>query len=369
MTAKHSLLSNVVVKPAIGITTVVLALASPAGAVSAQFSFKNNLEQFKTAVNTAIDKSITKLQESSESLNYSIDVKVDKNGVVVNGSGPAGTVSGSAGKDGVSGSANVSGGGASGSASGSVSKDGASGQANGQTKSSSGSASGSVNTSGSESSITFDAGFLQGLLSVPKELKQKLQQSNEKAIERLKDLKAEIAATASLNDLELKAKAFDQQFKEIATANVQATVTKSIDSQTKVLDRLQLAANAIQTQVTKLKECVEGVSVTADGSADASSASGSINASAPGCTSLNVDANSGDAGASLQATLDEIKSSLKTIRSFLSSSISLVAQLKEGNYSGTIKSFQGISSQVDIVASLSADVQNDLLNLSAAVNK
>ncbi|MDB5184031.1 MAG: hypothetical protein JWO07_712 [Candidatus Saccharibacteria bacterium] len=344
-------------------TTFVLAMASPAGAISTSLSASSLLDQFKTTVTSAIDSSITKLQDSSNSLNFSISATADKSGLNVSGTGPAGTVSGSAGSSGVSGSASGTNGS---SASGSVSSSGASGSVS----SSAGSASSSTSPSSGNSAISFDpTSLLQGILSIPKELKQKLQDANKKAIDQLTILKTEVLATANIQDVQAKAKQFDQEFKQIATANVQASVTKSMDSQTQVLDRLQVAANNIQTQVNKLKDCIQSGSASATGTIGSGTANGSVNASAPGCTDLNVDANSGDNGQSLQDQIDEIKSSLQTVRSFLSSSISLIGQLKEGNYSGTIKSFNGIDSQIDITANLSSDIQNELVNLSAAVNK
>src|SRR5207253_302228 len=98
--------------------------------------------------------------------------------------------------------------------------------------------------------------------------------SNKKAIEKLTALKTEVQATSSLGDVQAKAKEFDQEFKQIAQANVQAAVTKSIDSMTQVLDRLQVAGDNLQTQVTKLKQCIQSGSGSANGSVSGSSASG-----------------------------------------------------------------------------------------------
>lgn len=342
---------------------VVLAIANPVGAVTPTLSAQQALDQFKSKVTTAINDSITKLQDSAGSLNYSVSVTADSSGISASASSNNASASASASSNGVSGSVNTSNG-------GSASIDAGSGSLSANAKSASGGAL-SVNASDGSATISFQSGgTLQSALSIPKDLKSKLQAANQKAVDKLNDLKQEVQATASLDDLKEKAKQFDQEFKDIATATIQATVTKAIDSQTQVLDRLQVAENNLQTQITQLKECIQSVSVNASGSVGGGNgASGSVNASAPGCTNLNVDANSGDQGQSLQDALDEIKSSMQTIRSFLSSSISLVSQLKDGNYSGTIKSFSGISAQIDIVVTLSSQVQNDLVNLTAAVNK
>ncbi len=358
-------LSKNIIKSSLMASAFVIAFATPAGAVTASLSVQSaqaNLDKFKQKITTAIDSSISKLQDSASSLNYSINISADKNGVTSTVNANGSTATGSVGSNGVSGSVETSNGG---SASVNVDKNGASVDAN-STKG--GSASTSVSSDGVSLSIK-PGDFAQAALSIPKDLKSKLQASNQKAIAKLKELKTKVEATASVEDLQAKAKEFDQEFKDIAAANIQAAVTKAIDSQTKVLDGLQVAASNLQTRVNKLKECLESVSASASGSVANGTSTGSVNASAPGCTDLNVDANSGDQGQSLQDRLDEVKSSLQTIRSFLSSTIDLVTQLKDGNYTGTIKSFSGISSQVDIVVNLSSEVQNDLLNLSVAVNK
>lgn len=343
----------------------VIAFASPAGAVTASLSAQSaqaTLDQFKQKITSAIDTSITKLQDSASSLNYSINLSADQNGVTGTVNANGSTATGSVGGNGASGSVSTS----NGSASANVDKNGASASAN---TSGGGSASTSINATDGASFSIKSGDFAQAALNIPKDLKTKLQESNQKAIDKLKDLKAKVEATASVDDLQTKAKEFDQEFKDIAAANIQAAVTKALDSQTKVLDRLQVAASSLQTRVNKLKDCLQSVSANASGSVASGTASGSVNASAPGCTDLNVDANSGDQGQSLQDRLNEIKSTLQTIRSFLSSTIALVTQLKDGNYTGTIKSFSGISSQVDIVVNLSSEAQNDLLNLTASVNK
>lgn len=361
--------------PVLVALSVVIAASGPVSVVNAQASLgvQQSLTQFKQKVTTAIDSSLEKLKQSKEKLDLSIDVKVDQNGVVstveANGNSATGTIN----KDGASGSVNSSKGGG---ASGTVGKDGASGQA----KSSNGaSASGNVGKDGASANVKGSSGgsaainatdsAIAGSISVPEDLKNKLKAANQKAIDKLEELRTKVEETNKLEDIKAKAQEFDQAFKEIAIANVQATVTKSIDSMTQVLDRLQIAANNLQSQVTKIKECLQSGEIDVNASAQNGNASGSINASAPECSELNVAANSGDSAASLQEKLDSAKSTMQTIRSFLSSTISLVGEFKSGNYTNTMTSFQGIASQIDIVASLSATIQNDLVNLSSSIKK
>ena len=323
-----------------------------------------------------ITSNIDKLTQSQKAL--SVSISANKDGVTAEVTGPNETsASGSVSQDGVSGSAESS----KGNVSGSVGNDGISGQADGSGgTSASGSvgqdgASASIQSSRGNGSVSVDAtsGFA-GDLSVPTSLMETLQQSNEKAIKKLEALQKKVDAADGLADIQATAKEFDEQFKEFAVANVQANVTKAIDSMTRVLDQLQVVASKIQTQVTKIKECARGMESgegSASGSVSRSNGSGSasLNASAPGCDDLKVDVNSGDAAASLQAKLDEVKSTMQTIRSFLSSSIGLIAQLKDGDFKGTITSFDGISAQIDIVSKMSISVQTTLLNLAAAVAK
>lgn len=354
--------------------SVVLAASTPLSVVNAQSAAQNfSLEQFKQKVTAAIDSSIQKLQDSKENLSVSLNLTVDKNGAVSNVETNKGSASTSIGKDGASSSVSGSDGS---SASGSVSKDGASGEVK---TSNGGSASANVSkdgvsasidgAKGGSASISAGNGTLTGGISVPDTLKDKLKAANQKAIDKLEDLKEKVQEASKLEDLKEKAQEFDQAFKEIAIATVQATVTKSIDSMTQVLDRLQVAANNLESQVTKLKECLQSGEFDAEAHVEDGTVSGSFNASAPGCEDLNVAANSGDNAASLQEKLDSAESTMQTIRSFLSSTIALVSELKSGNYTNTMTSFQGIASQVDIVASLSAAIQNDLVNLSTSIKK
>ena len=357
--------------------SIVLAASTPVATVNAQAQMttraQQTLDQFKQKINTAIDNSLTKLKSSKESLDVSLSVTANGEGVTSSVSGGGSSAQSSVNKDGASGSVTTKNGST---ASGNVSKDGATGSASTSGGSSaSGSvtkdeASADVSTSrGGNASITATGGSFSGSLSVSPELKEKLKAANQKAIDKLSDLKQQVEETNKLDDLQQKAKEFDAAFKEIAIANVQATVTKSIDSMTQVLDRLQVAASNLESQVDKIKECLQSAEVDASAQAGRGSANASINASAPGCEDLNVDANSGDMGASLQEKIDTARSTMQTIRSFISSTIALVGELKSGNYSNTMTSFQGIASQLDVVSGLVSSVQNDLVNLSSSIKK
>lgn len=355
--------------------SVVIAASGPVSAVNAQAQttqLSQSLAQFKQKVSTAIDSSIEKLKQSKENLNVSIDVKLNQEGLVSNVTTNQGTASSSVGKNGATATVENKNGSK---ATGTVNKDGASGSVEGKNGTS---ASGSVSKDGVEASaqgkngnvaINSAEGTIEGSLSVPSEIKDKLKAANQKAIDKLEEMKEKVEDANKLEDLQAKAKEFDQAFKEIAIANIQASVTKSIDSMTKVLDRLQVAKENLQSQVTKIKECLQGIDVEANAKAGDGTVEGSFSASAPDCEDLNVQANSGDAAASLQEKLDAAENTMETIRTFLSSTISLVSELKTGSYTNTLSSFQGIASQVDIVANLSATIQNDLVNLSTSIRK
>jgi|GEM_PF-6085076 len=352
---------------------LVFVAAQPVGTVHAQMSLRDTLTTLKEKVTDAITKNIKKLEESGKAL--SVSISVSKDGASIDVTGPnGGSVSGKINKDGASGEVKSSKGGG---ATGSVSKNGASGEV----KSSKGDkVSGSVGkdglradaktSSGGDYSISVDANGIASSLSVPNELKKKLQEANDKAIAKLKDLKAKVDAADTVEKAKAVAKEFDEKFEDFAVAHVQARVTKTIDTLTKVLDGLRLVAAKIQTQVTKVKECIQGVK-SGEGSANVGlNANGlSVAASAPGCDDLNVELHRDDIAASLQSKLDEAKSTMQTIRSFLSSSIGLIAQLKDGNFSGTLTSFNGISDQLDIVLELSANVKDSLVEIALSVRK
>jgi len=334
--------------------SVVVALSAPTNALSVQSALQNTQTQFNTLkqqVTTAIDANVTKLQQSSNSLNHSINISANSStGLSASINGNGGSASVNVNSSGASGSVNSTNGG---SASGSVSSSGASGNASGP--------------NGGSAKISANGDGLDLSLSVPKDLKAKLQAANQKAIDKLNNLKTQVDATTNLSDLQAKAKEFDQEFKDIAIANVQASVTKAIDSMTQVLDRLQVAADNLKTQVVQLKECLKNGTFDANASKDGVNVS--VSSFADNCASYNVSVNVGDAGVYLDDALAEINSSMQTIKSMLSSAIGLVTQLKDGNYGGTMDSFNGISLQMDIVANLSTNVQNDLANLSLSVNK
>lgn len=333
------------------VASVVLAVSTPVATANAQIAMQQAVAQLKYKITTVIDTNISKLQKTQDSLQVSITANRDgmSGSVSANGNGASGSVN----KDGATGAVNEANGSG---VSNSVNKDGASSTVKGP------------NGSTSTTAVSIGDGLVySGNLSVSPDLLLKLKDSNQKAIDQLKELKQKVQTQNGLDEVQQTAKEFDQQYRDFAAANVQAAVTKSIDSMAKVLDRLQVVANNLQTQINKLKQCIQGVSVDAE--AGSGTAGGSVSASAPGCTDLQVDLNSGDGATSLQSKIDEIKSSMQTIRSFLSSSIDLIATLKDGNYSGTIASFQGVATVLDLVSSMSATVKNDLVNLAASVNK
>ncbi len=362
------------------VASVVLAISGPVAPVNAQSrllaSTQERFTKLKERVTTAIETNIEKLEQSKEKLNASLSVNVGKDGATVSVSSSAGSLSGGVTKEGANISSESQ---RAGAVSGSIGRDGVSGQAqgaNGGAVSSSLSKDGIKldlsGANGGDAKITVDTDGISGSLSVAGDLKDKLKESNQKAIDKLKDMKEKVESATDIENIEERAKEFDQIFKEIAIANVQATVTKSIDSMTKVLDRLQLTADKLQSQVNKIKECLTGLQdsgVDVDANISGSGVSGSINTSAVSCDDLNVDVNSGDMAASLQEQLDATKSTMKTIRTFLSSTIDLLGELKLNDYTNTLSSFNGITSQVDIVVNLARDVQNNLGNLASSIRK
>lgn len=332
----------------------VNALGTPgsvSGSASAAVSASGSLDQWKQRVTTAIDSNIAKLQQSTQALDASFSLNLSKDGATVSANGPAGSASGEVNKNGAKGSAESS----QGNASGSVNSSGASGSAH-------------AANGNADYKIDIDKnGLLRGQLSIPMNLMDKLKGVNEKAIAKLTEIKQKVKASTAVADVQAAAKEFDQHAQEFAVANVQANVSKAIDSMTKVLDRLQLVSNNLQTQLNKIKQCAAKTNASANASVNGK-ANASATASVQGCADFAVSASTADAEAALQAKLDQVKSNIQTVRSFLASSINTVAQLN-ASYKGTVASFQSISSQLDIVANLSTQVQNDLISISASINK
>jgi len=217
------------------------------------------------------------------------------------------------------------------------------------------------------SSVKIGDGLMNGSLLVPKTLLDKLQSVNDKAVKKLTDFQEKLKAATSPEQIQAVTDEINKNINEFAVTYVQANVTKAIDSMTRVLDRLQAVANNLQTQANKIKQCVASGYIETSSSAQSSSLE--IGSKEEGCDKLNVAVNSGDMAASLQEKVDQSKSDIKTVKSFLSSSINLVTDLNKNEVKGTIESFGSISLQIDIISNMSANIKNNLANLSASILK
>lgn len=188
-------------------------------------------------------------------------------------------------------------------------------------------------------------------LNVPSDIVEKLQTTNESAISELKKAKSKLEDETSAKGINEQAKSYVQQSRDLMLATVQARLIKAVSSQTKVLEGIQTSANSIQTQINKLRQCLQ------------TSSTDSV------CTKLQVLQNSGDQGASAQASLDETNSDIQTIRAYLSALVSLTTVLRGENYSGTISSFSAMMATLSATSTLSKGIHDELSNISNAVSK
>lgn len=320
-------------------------MTSIAGAQAAADTQK--LKDMKQKAQQEIDRRLTNLQETLKKLE--VDVHLDKEGFEASKSGENGSSSVSVNKDGAS--ANVEG------------KNGSTATAN-----------------IGEDGANFD-------LEISPQLKEKVKELIEKFIEKLKGMKEKVLDTSKLTDMQSLGKGLDSQFNLDQLTNIQGTVSKSIESLTSVFDKLKSTKNDLQSQVTKLKECLNGVK-SGDGTVDANVKDGkaSVKATAPGCD--DIDINSEQVVDSAQSQLDNISTIMTTIGSVLSSAIAIVTTLVSslsgitgglgdlgslgdvsnlsslGNLSGIMSSFTGLTSQLDILNGLSGNAGGLLGNLS-----
>lgn len=329
--------------------SVVLAAYGPMVSVSnAQAAMDaQKLTQLKEKAVKEIDRRIGTLEQTLESLNA--DVKLDKESLQME----------------------IAGGGAS--ASASIGKDGAKAQATGK--------------DGTTANVSLEGTDVNGNIEVSQALKNKVKETVQRYIAKLKAMKEKASGSTQLADIQALGKGVDSQFGLDQLSNVQGTVTKSIESLTGVFDKLKSTANDLQSQVAKLKECANGLA-GGDGSATVGVKDGSVtaNAFAPGCKELNV--GSKDIAAAAQSQLDNVGTMMMTMGSVLMSVISLVASLVTsfssltgslgdlsklgdvsgsggiGNVGGLLGSFSAVTSQLDLVSGMAGNAQGLLGSVS-----
>lgn len=325
LTLVHSKRSIVL---AIVLSFLMVAYAPMVSVTNAQAAIDSQkLQQLKTKALEEIERRIANLKETQKNLN--VDVQLDKEGLNASTSGTTGSAS-----------------------------------------------------------VTSNANGVNANVEVSDELKTKVKDSIKKIIDKLTAMKEKVLDSTKLTDMQAIGKNIDSQAQLDQLTNVQGTVTKAVESLTGVFDKLKSTANDLQGQVTKLKECAEGVK-SGEGSVNvnANGSSSELNASAPGCDDLNV--NSDDIANSAQSQLDNIGTIMTTIGSVLASALTLIMGFVSsfsgilgsmgnlgslgdvsnisslGNIGGLMSSFTAITSQLDIAGGMSGNAQGLLSSVSS----
>ncbi len=159
--------------------------------------------------------------------------------------------------------------------------------------------------------------------TLPSEFKDKVKKFIEKVIEQLKAMQEKVTNTMSLGDLKSLAKNIDAQFQITQLTDVQAAVTKAIESLSGVFDKLKKTAGGLQSQIAKIRKCLSG------------------NTDKSTCVDLNL--NGEGVVTSAQSQLDNISTMMTTIGSILASSITLVMALV-ATFSGMMGGLGGLGS-------------------------
>lgn len=188
-------------------------------------------------------------------------------------------------------------------------------------------------------------------ISIPPEVAQKLKDRTQKTIDTLNAIKDKLKAATDPAVIKAKVQEAVKKINDAALTSVYASTTKAVNSQIKVADSLQVTANALQTQLNKLRQCLQQSSTD------------------PQCATLRTEQNSADQGASLQEKINAMRTNIQTVRTFLGASVNLVSMMKDSNYTGTIKSFTAMTTMMSSLSGLFGGLQNDLNNLSEAINK
>lgn len=180
---------------------------------------------------------------------------------------------------------------------------------------------------------------------------------------KLQDLRKEVEAAKTLDDIQRLAKVVDSQYKVDLAAHLQGAVTKAIEGFTGVFDKIKSAFNDAQSRVSKLKECTQSTDNTI-----------------PSCGNQRYSVEDADIAKNTQSQMDNIATMLSTVGTVLMSAIMLVATLVTsfsgllgglgdlsslgdvsnlsslGSLSGLTSSFTSILSQLDIVSGMGGNI-------------
>lgn len=218
-------------------------------------------------------------------------------------------------------------------------------------------------------------------------LKVKVKKFSDKIIDHLTETKERVLSTTFSNDLTVLIDKVDEQYELTRLTNVQSAVTSGVESLTSVFDRLQATRNNLQSQITKMAECVSGIDNSGDDTLN-------VDASTLGCDQLSLGGS--EALASAEFQMSNIDVMLSTIKSILASSVTLLGSLvstygdllediggldnldkvddlgalasDSESLSGLMGSFEAITAQLAIANSMSQEALGNLTSLGNFIN-
>ncbi len=218
-------------------------------------------------------------------------------------------------------------------------------------------------------------------------LKVKVKKFSDRIIDHLTETKERVLSTMFSNDLTVFVDKVDEQYELTRLTNVQSAVTSGVESLKSVFDRLQATRNNLQSQITKMAECVSGADNSDDDTLN-------VDISTLGCDQLSLGGS--EALASAEFQMSNIDVMLSTIKSILASSVTLLDSLvstygdllediggldnldkvddlgalasDSKSLSGLMGSFEAITAQLAIANSMSQEALRNLTSLGNFIN-
>lgn len=152
-------------------------------------------------------------------------------------------------------------------------------------------------------------------------------------ITQLTGLKTQVQDVSTVGDMQKLATSIDSQFSLDKISNSTGSVTTAISSATSMFDTLKSTFSSVQSQVTKLTTCVNGLGATNAGS------------SAADCS--GVSSNDADKAATAQSQMDGLKTIMSSVGSILMTLLPMILTLVT-SLSGVLGSLGSLSNLGDV---------------------
>jgi len=215
-----------------------------------------------------------------------------------------------------------------------------------------------VDANGSTSMLKLDGTGLHGDITISQAAKDKAKQFMQKIIDGLNDMVQKVKDATSLDNLKKLAENIDKQLGLDQLTQVQGLVTQAVDSMAGVLDNLKTTYNNLQTQLTQLKGCLDGLQ-SGKTSVDVSSTSSGTTTT---CGDFKISTE--DAQKQAQAQLDSISTVVQTVSSTLASSVTLLTALIT-SFSSMLSGLGGSDILGNLGSLLSSSQLSSLTNLGS----